>query len=52
MPKKVVGKTYYTKKGQPYKILPSGKAMFIKKKAAKKKKGGSVSVGGSVRVGG
>lgn len=30
--KKRVGKTYYTKKGQPYKILSSGKAKFIKKK--------------------
>jgi DNA repair photolyase len=29
--KKRVGKTYYTKKGQPYKILSSGKARFIKK---------------------
>ena len=29
--KKRVGKTYYTKKGQPYKILASGKARFIKK---------------------
>jgi len=29
--KKRVGKTYYTKKGQPYKILASGKAKFIKK---------------------
>ena len=29
--KKRLGKTYYTKKGQPYKILSSGKARFIKK---------------------
>ena len=29
--KKRTGKTYYTKKGQPYKILASGKARFIKK---------------------
>tara|TARA_Y100000296_G_scaffold70034_1_gene84345 strand:+ start:491 stop:910 length:420 start_codon:yes stop_codon:yes gene_type:complete len=29
--KKVVGKIYKTKKGQPYKILRSGKARFIKK---------------------
>lgn len=29
--KKRVGKIYYTKKGQPYKILKSGKARFIKK---------------------
>lgn len=28
--KKRVGKTYYTKKGQPYKIMASGKARFIK----------------------
>jgi hypothetical protein len=28
--KKTVGKTYYTKRGQPYKILRSGKARFIK----------------------
>jgi len=28
--KKKVGKTYYTKNGQPYKILASGKAKFIK----------------------
>ena len=29
--KKIVGKIYYTKKGQPYKILASGKARFVKK---------------------
>lgn len=29
--KKRVGKIYHTKKGQPYKILSSGKARFIKK---------------------
>ena len=29
--KKKVGKVYYTKRGQPYKILASGKAKFIKK---------------------
>jgi len=29
--KKRTGKTYYTKKGQPYKIMASGKARFIKK---------------------
>lgn len=29
--KKRVGKIYYTKKGQPYKILASGKARFVKK---------------------
>ena len=30
--RKRVGKTYFTKKGQPYKIMSSGKAKFIKKK--------------------
>ena len=30
--KKRVGKVYYTKKGQPYKIMSSGKAKFIKGK--------------------
>lgn len=35
--KKRVGKTYYTKKGQPYKILRSGKARFIKKSKGRKK---------------
>jgi len=29
--KKIVGKIYYTKKGQPYKILASGKARFLKR---------------------
>ena len=29
--KKIVGKIYYTKNGQPYKILKSGKARFMKK---------------------
>jgi len=29
--KKRTGKIYYTKKGQPYKILASGKARFVKK---------------------
>jgi len=29
--KKIVGKTYHTKNGQPYKILASGKARFVKK---------------------
>jgi len=28
--KKRVGKVYYTRKGQPYKIMSSGKARFIK----------------------
>jgi len=30
--RKRVGKLYYTKKGQPYKIMASGKARFVKKK--------------------
>lgn len=34
--KKRVGKIYYTKKGQPYKIMASGKARFIKKGGRKK----------------
>lgn len=34
---KRVGKIYYTKKGQPYKILASGKARFIKKTKGRKK---------------
>ena len=50
MPKKIVGKTYFTKTGQPYKIMPNGRARFIKKTT--KKKGGGVSVGGGVRVAG
>jgi len=29
--KKIVGKTYHTKNGQPYKILASGQARFLKK---------------------
>ena len=55
MPKKVVGKIYHTKKGQPYKIMPNGRARFVKKtakKGGKAKKGGSVGVGGSVKVAG
>jgi hypothetical protein len=56
MPKKQIGKIYHTKNGQPYKILPNGRARFIKKSAGKKKKGGSVRVagglGGSVSVAG
>ena len=51
MPKKQVGKIYHTKKGQPYKIMPNGRAKFIKK-TGKKTKGGGVSVGGGVRVAG
>ena len=35
--KKRVGKIYYTKKGQPYKIMASGKARFIKKSKGRKK---------------
>jgi len=29
--KKIVGKTYHTKNGQPYEILTSGKARFLKR---------------------
>ena len=29
--KKIVGKTYHTKNGQPYKILRNGQARFLKK---------------------
>jgi len=29
--KKIVGKTYHTKNGQPYEILASGKARFLKR---------------------
>ena len=29
--KKIVGKTYHTKNGQPYKILASGEARFLKR---------------------
>ena len=29
--KKIVGESYYTKDGQPYKILKGGKARFMKK---------------------
>jgi len=29
--KKIVGEIYHTKNGQPYKILASGKARFVKK---------------------
>jgi hypothetical protein len=49
MPKKKIGSVHHTKHGQPYKIMPNGRARFIKKTAAtKKKKGGSVSVGGGL----
>jgi len=34
--KKRVGKIYYTKKGQPYKILANGRARFIKGKRRKR----------------
>jgi hypothetical protein len=48
MPKKI-GSVHHTKHGQPYKIMPNGRARFIKKTATtKKKKGGSVSVGGGL----
>ena len=50
--KKQVGKVYLTKNGQPYKIMPNGRAKFIKKSAGKSKKGGSVRVAGSVSVAG
>ena len=40
MGKKVVGKIYKTKHGQPYKILANGRARFIRKTA---KKGGSLA---------
>ena len=29
--KKIVGEIYYTKNDQPYEILPTGKARFVKK---------------------
>jgi hypothetical protein len=35
--KKKTGKVYYTKNGQPYKIMASGKARFIKGKRRKKR---------------
>lgn len=35
--KKRVGKLYYTKKGQPYKIMASGKARFVKKTKGRKR---------------
>lgn len=35
--RKRVGKLYYTKKGQPYKIMASGKARFVKKTNRRKK---------------
>ena len=50
--KKVVGKIYHTKTGQPYKILPNGRARFIKRTSGAKKKGGGVSVAGGVRIAG
>lgn len=34
--KKRTGKIYYTKKGQPYKMMASGKARFIKKRKGRK----------------
>ena len=34
--KKRVGKIYYTKKGQPYKILANGRARFVKAKGRKR----------------
>ena len=59
MPKKKVGSVHVAKNGARYKILPSGKAMFISgptrgrgSKRKKKSKGGGVSVGGGVRIAG
>ena len=55
MPKRVVGKIYKTKHGQPFKVLPSGKCRFIKKSAVggkKKKSAPKAALGGSARVGG
>jgi len=63
--KKVPGKIYHTKNGQPYKIMPNGRARFIKKSGAKsassgeppkkrrrKRTGGAARTGGSAMVGG
>ena len=54
--KKQVGKIYTAKNGAKYKILPSGKARFIKRSSGTGKKGGrlggAVSVAGSIRVAG
>ena len=62
--KKVPGKIYHTKTGQPYKILPNGRARFIKKSGAsassgepakkrrRKRTGGAARTGGSAMVGG
>jgi hypothetical protein len=36
--KRIVGKIYRTKNGQPFKILPNGRARFIKKSAVGTKK--------------
>ena len=48
--KKVVGKIYHTKNGMPYKILPNGRARFIKKsEAGKGKKGGGVRIAGGLK---
>ena len=48
--KKVVGKVYHTKTGQPYKIMPNGRARFIKKSAGgKAKKGGGVRIAGGMK---
>ena len=61
--KKVVGKIYHTKRGQPYKIMPNGRARFIKKgssassgeppkKKRRKRTGGAARTGGSAMTGG
>jgi hypothetical protein len=50
MPKKQVGKIYTAKNGAKYKILPNGRAKFVKRSSGTGKKGGKL--GGSVRVAG
>ena len=62
--KKVVGKIYHTKRGQPFKIMPNGRARFIKKgssassgeppkkKRRRKRTGGAARTGGSAMTGG
>ena len=59
--KKVVGRIYKTRTGQPYKILSSGKAMFVKRKKtggavkrkpakrkAAKRRGGGIGLGRAI----
>ena len=50
--KKVQGKIYTAKNGAKYKIMPNGRARFVKRSAGSGKKGGSVRVAGSVGVAG